>query len=72
MPKYRTKYPDLAGRWKAGEVGEVVNPAEPFKYDFWLDFGELALPEGTELFGQPLTGFRRVFGFMKYEVEAVV
>ncbi len=67
MIKAKILYNDKLNRWKAGEIGIVLeNTFE--KYDYKIDLGII---KDTEIFGEKID-FRRIYYFYKEEIEIIV
>ncbi len=59
---------DPVGRWKKGEVGELLDNDYDEKYDYRVDFG---IVKDVELFGKKID-WRRIVYFYKGDLELIV
>lgn len=66
--KAKTLYDDPLGRWKAGEIGEILINDYSEKYDYFVDFGVVEAPD---IITQEPTLYVRQYYFYAYELELV-
>ena len=66
--KARALFDYPLGRWKAGEVGDILINDFSEKYDYFVDFGFVEVPD---LITSEPTLYARQYYFYAYEIELV-
>ncbi len=65
--KAKIKYNDIIGRWKAGEIGEILENTFPEKYDYPIRLQGMI--HYDKLFGTTTVDSYRDYFFYSDEVE---
>lgn len=59
---------DVLGRWKKGDIGEVLEN-DSDKYDYFIDLGKMELPPNNVLFDAEMTHIPRIYYFYAADVR---